>query len=91
MVESETPACQLVLTGVWAADSLVARRFAPPASAVRKEAHRVVVVVASQTKLLQIVRATHPVGGLANLLHGWQQQANQDRDDRDYDETTRLE
>src|SRR5581483_6252773 len=43
-----------------------------------------VVVVGGQADLLEIVRAAHSGGGLADLLDGGQQQADQDRDDRDH-------
>ena len=33
--------------------------------------------------LLEVVAALHPRGGLADLLHGGQEQADQDGDDRD--------
>jgi glyoxylase-like metal-dependent hydrolase (beta-lactamase superfamily II) len=39
-----------------------------------------------QRELLQVVLAAQPGGGLAHLLHGRQQQPDQDRDDRDHDE-----
>ena len=41
------------------------------------------VVVVGQRDLLQVVAALHAGGRLANLLHGRQQQADQDRDDGD--------
>jgi len=40
--------------------------------------------VHGEAELLQVVGATDAVGGLAHLLHGRQQQADQDRDDRDH-------
>jgi hypothetical protein len=47
-----------------------------------QEAVRVVVVVAGQPDLLEVVGALHAVGGVADLLDRGQQQADQDRDDR---------
>jgi hypothetical protein len=44
------------------------------------------VAVDGEAELLEVVRALHAVGGLANLLHSRQEQADQDGDDRDYDE-----
>jgi len=38
--------------------------------------------VQAQADLLEVVRARHACGGLADLLHGGQQQADQDGDDR---------
>src|SRR4029077_8164081 len=49
--------------------------------ALRELGERVVVVVDGQPDLVQVVRALHPVGGLPDLLHRGQQQANEDRDD----------
>ena len=40
---------------------------------------RVVVVVSGQAELLEVVRALHAAGGLADLLHRGQQQPDQDR------------
>ena len=54
--------------------------------ASRELAVGVVVVVQGQPDLLQVVLALHPGGGLADLLDGGQQQADQDRDDRDHDQ-----
>jgi hypothetical protein len=42
------------------------------------------ITVCGQADLLQIVVALDPVGRLAHLLHGRQEQADQDRDDRDH-------
>jgi hypothetical protein len=42
--------------------------------------------VERQADLLQVVDALRPAGGLAGRLHGGEQQADQDRDDRDDDE-----
>jgi hypothetical protein len=36
--------------------------------------------------LLEVVGALHACGGLADLLHGGQQQPDQDRDNRDDDQ-----
>ena len=52
--------------------------------AVGKKPVRVVVVVDGQADLLEVVRALHPVGGLADLLDRGQQQADQDGDDGDH-------
>src|SRR5262249_36991484 len=43
-------------------------------------------VVDRQAVLLQVVGALRPPGRLAALLHGGQEQADQDRDDRDHDQ-----
>jgi hypothetical protein len=45
-----------------------------------------VVVLGGQGDLFEVVRALHPIRGLANLLHGREQQADQDRDDGDHDQ-----
>jgi hypothetical protein len=45
-----------------------------------------VVVVAGQTKLLQVIRARRPASGFADFLNGGQEQANQNGNDRDYDQ-----
>ena len=45
---------------------------------------RRVVVVQSQTDLLQIVLALRPLGGLANLLDRGQQQPDEDCDNRNH-------
>jgi len=42
-----------------------------------------VVVVEGNPNLFQVVLTTHPRSSLADLLYGWEQQANEDRDDRD--------
>jgi hypothetical protein len=42
--------------------------------------------VGRQPQLLDVVRALHPVGGLPDLLHRGQQEADQDRNDRNNDE-----
>src|SRR5262249_52709530 len=47
-------------------------------------ADRLVVVVQGQAELPQVVLAAHAVGGLAHLLDGGQQQADQDGDDGDH-------
>jgi hypothetical protein len=39
--------------------------------------------VGRQANLLEVVGTGHPVGGLAHLLHSWQEQADQDGDDGD--------
>src|SRR5262245_61212546 len=44
------------------------------------------MVVQGESDLFEIVRALRPVGGFANLLHGRQQQGDQNRDDGNYDE-----
>ena len=61
--------------GVW---MLLARR--------REFAEGVVVIVQPEAELLEVVGALGPGGGLADLLHRRQQQADQDRNDRDDDE-----
>jgi hypothetical protein len=45
-----------------------------------------VVIVQRQTELLEVVGAAHTVGGLADLLDGGQQQANEDGNDGDDDQ-----
>jgi hypothetical protein len=40
-----------------------------------------VVVVRSQSNLLEIVAALNPSGGLSDLLDGWQEQADEDAND----------
>jgi hypothetical protein len=44
------------------------------------------VVVQGKSPLLEVVGAFHAIGGLADLLHRGQQQADQDRDDRNHDQ-----
>ena len=44
------------------------------------------VMVQGQPHLLLVVAARHTVGRLAHLLHGRQQQSNQNRDDGDDDQ-----
>ena len=44
------------------------------------------VVVHGDPELLQVVDALGAAGGLAGRLHGGQQEADQDRDDRDHDQ-----
>src|SRR5262249_16218412 len=51
----------------------------------RREAHvRVVIVVQGQRDLLEVVGALRASGGLAHLLDSGEQQADEDRDDRDH-------
>jgi hypothetical protein len=62
-----------------------------PAVRVLRAAHRedvvgAVIVVQGQADLLQVVGALGPPSGLAGGLDGGQEQADQDRDDRDHDE-----
>jgi hypothetical protein len=42
------------------------------------------MVVDRQPDLLQVVGTLHPGSGLPNLLHGWQEQADQDGNDGDH-------
>jgi hypothetical protein len=42
--------------------------------------------VHGQANLFEVVLARKPVGGFAHFLHGWQQQADEDPDDRDDDQ-----
>ena len=63
--------------------------FIAEVRAVRRARRRdaevdVVVVVDRQAKLLEIVGALDPPGGLAGRLHGGQQQRDQYGDDRDH-------
>src|SRR5260370_38833 len=44
----------------------------------------IMIVVASQSHLLEVVLAFHAVGGLAHFLHGRQEQPNQDGNDGDH-------
>src|SRR5262249_21718870 len=46
--------------------------------------HAVVVAVQGKADLLQVVLTLHSGGGLADLLHGGQQQADEDGDDGDH-------
>src|SRR5262249_27078496 len=46
----------------------------------------VVVVVRGQSDLLEVVAALHACGGLADLLDGREQEADQDRDDGNHDQ-----
>ena len=50
----------------------------------REPAVGAVVVVEGQADLLQVVLAAQPGGGLADLLHGGQEQADEHRDDGDH-------
>jgi hypothetical protein len=43
-----------------------------------------VVILQGDADLVQVVSALGAGGGLADFLHGGQQQANQDRNDRDH-------
>jgi hypothetical protein len=45
----------------------------------------VVEVVRRQSCLAEIIGAGGSVGCFPNLLHGWEQQADEDGDDRDHD------
>ena len=57
------------------------------ACAARREAAvHAFVVVQGEADLLQVVLALHAGGGLADLLDGGQQQADQDGDDGDHDQ-----
>src|SRR5262249_9298229 len=50
-------------------------------SVVRQTAHGILVVVHGQAKLFEVVLGLGAGGGLADFLHGRQQQADQDGDD----------
>ncbi len=52
----------------------------------REETMDVVVVVLRQCDLLEVVATLNPPGRFARRLHGWQQERDQDRDDRDHDQ-----
>src|SRR5262249_48505124 len=66
---------------------IVAAEAVPlPQPGVRHLLVRVRVVVDGQADLLEVVLALHACGGLADLLHGGQQQADQDGEDGDDDE-----
>ena len=65
------------------------RRVVGPAEGAglrRQAALGVVAVVARQGELLQVVAALDAGGGLAHLLDGRHQQADQNGDDGDHDE-----
>ena len=51
-----------------------------------KRSGRIVIIVQSQPDLLEVVLANRQVGGGAHLLHGREQQADQNGDNSDYDE-----
>src|SRR5262249_16070987 len=53
---------------------------------VREMVVGVVVVVQGEADLFEVVGAAHAVGGLADLLHGGQEQANQDANNGDDDQ-----
>ena len=44
------------------------------------------IAVHGDTQLLQVVGATHPVGRLAHLLHGWDKKSDEHGDDGDDNE-----
>src|SRR5579883_225268 len=44
----------------------------------------VVIGMRCQRNLFQLARTFHPRSGFAHLLHGWQKQANENRNDRDH-------
>src|SRR5262245_23836689 len=44
----------------------------------------IMIKASGQTELLEVVRTLDPVRGLAHLLHGGQQKADQNGDDADY-------
>ena len=46
----------------------------------------VVIIVQRQADLLEVVRTAHAIGGLAHLLHGGEEQTNQDGDDGNHDQ-----
>jgi hypothetical protein len=52
----------------------------------RKSAQCVMVVLHRQADLSKVALATEQVGGFADLLDRWQEQADQDSDDGNYDE-----
>ena len=52
----------------------------------RKFSDRAFVVGTGQGNLLHVVAAGHFCSGLANLLHSWQQQPDEDGDDGNHDE-----
>ncbi len=47
---------------------------------------RVMIIMGCQAELLQIVGALGSVGGLADFLHRWQQESDQDGDNGDDDQ-----
>jgi len=51
---------------------------------VRQHAEGVVHIVERQAHLLEVVRRLHACGGLADLLHGGDEQADEDGDDGDH-------
>src|SRR5207249_860529 len=56
----------------------------PALVARQKRAVHIVVGVHGQANLLEIVRAAHTVGGLAHLLNGGQEQANEHSNNRNH-------
>src|SRR5262249_33854757 len=48
----------------------------------RQDAVDALVVVQGEAELLQVIGAAHACGGLAHLLHGGEQEADEDGDDR---------
>ena len=52
----------------------------------RKHIVRVVIIVESLTQLLQMIATLRPTCGFSSLLHGGQQQRNQNRDNGNNDE-----
>jgi len=71
-------------------DSVVLLRRIAPGPRLRPVPHGgefavgVVEIVGGQADLVEVVLAAHAVGGLADLLDGGQQQADQDGDDGDH-------
>jgi hypothetical protein len=53
---------------------------------IREHAIRLLVVVCSDSQLLEIVTAIHPRGGFAHFLDGGQEQSDQYRNDGNNDE-----
>jgi hypothetical protein len=64
-------------------------KYAPPkfgAAIGGEPAERVVAVVGAEADLLEVVLTLGPGGGFADLLHGGEEQSDQDGDDGDHDQ-----
>ena len=69
---------------VTAEDALIGERFIPEAR--REMPNRVVVLMCRQSELPEVVAALGPTGGLSRQLDCWENQAYQDRNDRDHNQ-----
>src|SRR5205807_4940018 len=84
--QNEVPERRHVAVGTVGAEDLPVGTGTVPLlqPGVRQFRVGVVVVVEGQPDLLKVVLATHAGGRLADLLHGGQQQADQNGDDGDH-------